>query len=130
MRILVVEDHADSADLLARVLRGTGHEVRIAGTVADTLRLCDESGFDLLIADIGLPDGDGRALLRDLRQRGRRVIRAIATSGFVTPDDEARSRAAGFEAHLTKPLDVAALTRAVAAITAGTAPAPRSPPAP
>ena len=124
MRILVVEDHGDSADLLARVLRGAGHEVLTAATAAEALAACATRVYDLLISDIGLPDCDGWELLRRVRER--HVLRAIAVSAFGAPADLERSRRAGFEIHLVKPISFERLTDAVAALAAP--PPPAGPP--
>jgi CheY-like chemotaxis protein len=116
MRILVVEDHVDSAILLARVLRAQGHDVRAVGTGADALDECSGRPFDLMISDIGLPDVDGWHLLSLIRQR--QPIRAIALTAFTTDADQERSRAAGFDAHLPKPLCVDALVSTLAGLSA------------
>jgi CheY-like chemotaxis protein len=111
MRILIVEDNGDNAKLLVWVLRDKGHDVRSVATADDALRLCGQESFDLLILDIGLPECDGWELLH--RIRARSGVRAIALSGHSSSTDIDRSRAAGFSAHLTKPIDVETLTRAV-----------------
>ena len=98
MRILLVEDHEDTAAMMALVLRGDGHDVLDVGTAADALRACGEGCFDLIISDIGLPDLDGWELLA--RVRARCAVPAIALTAFGQPADVARSRAAGFDAHL------------------------------
>lgn len=102
LRILLVEDHEDTARVLERLLRSRGHDVSTAGTVQDALRRCEDAQFDLLISDIGLPDGTGLDVMRRLRPRG---LRGIALSGLGMDDDIRRSRDAGFELHLTKPVN-------------------------
>jgi CheY-like chemotaxis protein len=109
--------------MLALVLRGSGHDVLAVGTAGEALRACGEGSFDLLISDIGLPDFDGWELLARLRNRC--AIPAIALTAFGSHEDRERSRAAGFDAHLPKPVDFKTLT-AVVAKYAGTG----SPPAP
>ena len=121
MRILLVEDHRDSANMLALVLRGAGHDVLAVGTAGEALRACGEASFDLLISDIGLPDFDGWELLA--RLRAHCAIPAIALTAFNSHEDRERSRAAGFDAHLPKPVDFKTLT-AVVASYAGPGPAP------
>ena len=101
LRILVVEDDADSAESLAMVLTVRGHEVVTAHSVAEGVA-CGEQEFDVLVSDIGLPDGSGIDVMAALRQRGR--VRGVAISGFGTPEDVQHSIAAGFERHLTKPV--------------------------
>ena len=108
--ILLVEDHADTAHALARVLKTHGHRVRIAQSVAAALAAAAEP-FDLLICDIGLPDGSGLDLMVQLR--GMRPVRAIALSGFGMDEDLRKSEEAGFLAHLTKPVDLAQLEAAI-----------------
>ena len=114
MRILIVEDHVDTASMLARVLRRDGHAVQSVGTAAEAYHLCIGSSFDLLIVDIALPDLDGWTLLPRIRERC--PIKALALTVFGMVGDRERSRAAGFEAHLTKPVDFATLERTIAKI--------------
>jgi DNA-binding response OmpR family regulator len=104
-----VEDHADTALLMERILKRFGHRVRVATTVAAALSIAATYPFDLLISDIGLPDGTGLDLIRELRI-GRSVV-GIAVSGFGMESDIAGSLEAGFVAHLTKPIDVGRLER-------------------
>jgi CheY-like chemotaxis protein len=105
-RILLVEDHPDTARLLSRVLGSWGYEVRVAQSVASGLEAASPP-FDLLISDLGLPDGTGHDLMRQLRARG--PLKAIAVSGYGMEEDQQRSREAGFLAHLTKPVNLAEL---------------------
>jgi DNA-binding response OmpR family regulator len=114
MHILLVEDHCDTADSLARLLRRDGHAVQIAGLADEALRACASATFDLLISDIGLPDTDGWALLERIRRHCD--LPAIALSAFTTDEDEARSRAAGFTAHLHKPLSFGLLRKMITGI--------------
>lgn len=103
LRILVVEDHQDTAEVLVRLLVGLGHEARASHSLAEALRAIRESEFDLVLSDIGLPDGTGIDLLHDLRGRSRTP--AVALTGFGMDEDIARCREAGFDAHLTKPVN-------------------------
>jgi CheY-like chemotaxis protein len=103
-RVLLVEDHDDTRRLLSRLLRTSGCEVTAAATVADALRALEAAQFDLLLSDLGLPDGTGWDLMRQAAERYG--LRGIALSGFGTEDDVRRSREAGFVAHLTKPVDL------------------------
>jgi signal transduction histidine kinase len=102
LRILLVEDHADTADVLGRVLRSRGHEVRVCDSVASATSAVQEGELDLLLSDIGLPDGTGLDLIRTLRREHK--IPAIALTGYGMDDDVERCRDAGFDAHLTKPV--------------------------
>ena len=84
-------------------LEASGYEVTTADTVATALRVATQNQFDLLVSDIGLPDGSGDDLMRQLQDKGRKLL-SIALSGYGTEQDIARSRAAGFQVHLTKPV--------------------------
>jgi CheY-like chemotaxis protein len=105
LRILVVEDHADTRQGLALFLGVLGHRARLARDLQEALALAALEGdrFDLLLSDLQLPDGDGWELLRRLREAGRAPAWAIALSGWGGHDDLAKSQAAGFRAHLVKP---------------------------
>lgn len=117
LRIFVVEDHADTARGLALYLRGNGHEVHVALDMRSARQLSTEIDYDILLSDIGLPDGNGWDLLRELR--ARRPITAIAMSGYNTDADQARSKAAGFAAHLAKPLTPEELDRTLETVISG-----------
>ncbi|HET6246842.1 MAG TPA: response regulator [Tepidisphaeraceae bacterium] len=103
VHILLVEDHADTAAAMARLLSRRGYRVHIASRMVDALQIAAHTAFDILISDIGLPDGSGLELIRTLSQR--RPVRGIALSGFGMDEDLERSRSAGFSEHLTKPID-------------------------
>jgi signal transduction histidine kinase/ActR/RegA family two-component response regulator len=112
-RILLVEDHELTRTTLARLLQRRGHYVAIAATAAQARKLVGTSECDLIISDLGLPDGDGHTLLVELRNAHR--LPAIAMSGYGTDEDLERSRKSGFFIHLTKPVDIRALEAAIAA---------------
>jgi signal transduction histidine kinase/CheY-like chemotaxis protein len=112
--ILLVEDHGDTAKVMRQLLRRQGHTVEWAGDMASALDIAGKASFDLLISDIGLPDGSGLELLQSLRQRGWKQP-AIALSGYGLEQDMQRSFEAGFVAHLTKPTSVERLVEAIAA---------------
>ena len=116
LQILLVEDHGDTARILSRLLRNQGHEVRTAGDLKTALKLSREWEFDLLISDLGLPDGNGRDLMSQLRFI-RPTIPGIAISGFGTEEDIHLSQEAGFEEHLVKPVSIPALRAAIQRIT-------------
>jgi CheY-like chemotaxis protein len=116
MRILLVEDHADSLEALSRLLRMRGYDVAGVRTGSDALAACETEPFDLMVADIGLPDIDGWDLVS--RVRNRCGLRAIAISGYCRDSDVARSLRAGFEAHLPKPIDLPTLLRAIEGVMA------------
>ena len=103
LRILLVEDHADTSDAMSRLLRRIGHQVRTAGTLRAAVDAARSDPVDLVISDLGLPDGSGHDLMRMLRPLG--PVRGIALSGYGTDEDVRKSHAAGFDTHLTKPTD-------------------------
>ncbi len=103
LRILVVEDHADSGAMLDLLLSSRGHVVSIATSVAGALARRDEP-WDVVISDLGLPDGSGLEIGRVMRTLAR-PPRLIALSGYGRPTDVAASHDAGFDIHLVKPLD-------------------------
>jgi CheY-like chemotaxis protein len=109
LRVLLVDDHEDTRTALRRLL--SNHDVRMAGCVSEALEEAALYDFDLLISDIGLPDGSGLDLMQQLRARYN--MKGIALSGYGMDDDVRRSLAAGFRAHLTKPITVDMLLGAV-----------------
>jgi len=112
LHVLVAEDDADSAAAVTAILRLHGCETKTAPTAAECLRITGEWPTDVLICDVGLPDDDGYGLLRRLRAlpEGERVP-AIALTAYARPEDRAKALAAGFRAHLSKPLDPESLLR-------------------
>lgn len=104
-RICLVENHADTAELLAMLLTQRGHQVLSASNCAQALHLLQTRRFDVLLSDIGLPDGSGWELLAQLKDAERPPC-AIAMSGFGALSDRERSRLAGFRHHLVKPIDL------------------------
>jgi len=115
-RLLIVEDHPDSAAAIEEALRMLGYTVTVADSVESALGLPD-SGFDIVISDIGLPDGTGHDLMRALR--AERPVKGIALSGYGSERDIRKSKEAGFECHLTKPIDVSQLVHAIERVAAG-----------
>jgi signal transduction histidine kinase len=117
-RIMIVDDNADAAHTLSLFLEAQGHKVRVAFDGRSALELACQDPPRVLLLDIGLPDIDGYALARSLRglpQTARAVF--IALTGYGQPEDRERARAAGFDHHLTKPVDAGQLARLLAAIT-------------
>jgi signal transduction histidine kinase len=113
-RLLLVEDHVDTANVMARMLRRSGFHVTVAASIAQGLaetavahETVDANGrthpIRLVISDIGLPDGSGTELMRELSEKYH--LPGIALSGFGMEDDVRRAEAAGFWRHLTKPVD-------------------------
>jgi two-component system, chemotaxis family, CheB/CheR fusion protein len=113
LHILLVEDHQDTAEAMAELLRAVGHRVETAGSVAQALSVAaaSEGGFDLVVSDLGLPDGNGLELMRELS--ARYGWKGIALSGYGMEEDVRQSLEAGFQAHLTKPINVQALQAAI-----------------
>ena len=111
LRILLVEDHPATLDALTALLKNAGHQVVAARSVGAGLQAAAENEFDLLISDLGLPDGTGIQLMERLRKT--LAIPAIALSGYGMEDDLERCRGAGFSTHLVKPVRFADLQRAI-----------------
>lgn len=107
--ILLVEDHADTAEALTVFLENEGYRVAVAASIARALAV-DLTSVDVMISDLGLPDGSGLDLMRQL---GEGAPPAIAFSGYGMPEDLASSKRAGFYLHLTKPLDFQQLRSAL-----------------
>jgi signal transduction histidine kinase/ActR/RegA family two-component response regulator len=119
LRIVVVDDDADGRTLTSLVLSQAGATVRVAASAAEALRMVEAEEPDILVSDIGLPDDDGYALVRQIRQREAKYggfLPVIALTGYARAEDRHRIIAAGFQAHVTKPVDPAELTAAVAAV--------------
>ncbi|MFL6539567.1 MAG: ATP-binding protein, partial [Chthoniobacterales bacterium] len=118
LHVLLVEDHLDTADQIARLLQRAGHEVTTAGSLTEAREVVAEATagttgcpFDILVSDLGLPDGNGQDLMRDLG--ACRGIAGIALSGFGMKEDVEASLAAGFSRHMTKPVDWRELKSAI-----------------
>jgi PAS domain S-box-containing protein len=115
VRVLLVEDHPDTARVLAMLLRRAGFNVDTAVSVASALELANANAYDLLVSDLGLPDGSGYELMKRVRET--RPIKGIAMSGFGMDRDVQKSLLAGFSEHVVKPVDIgqlqAAMRRAV-----------------
>ena len=101
LRIFIVENHADTLDVLTQYLEGMGHRVCSANSMAGALAALPDSPCDALISDIGLPDGDGWQLMEQAHLPA--TVYAIAMSGFGMNADRLKSKAAGFRRHLLKP---------------------------
>ena len=103
LRIFIVENHDDTRFLLGLLLEQLGHSVQAVATVSDALDDAGSGDFDVLISDIGLPDGNGWDLLTSLGDRAPPY--AIAMSGFGMASDRQKSLAAGYRHHLLKPVE-------------------------
>lgn len=111
LSILLVEDHADTARAIGDLLTTMGHAVRIADSVETAIRGVVEDRFDLIISDVGLPDGNGVSLMHGIRRFCDTP--AIALTGYGGDDDVARCLRAGFNRHLTKPVGALQLCAAI-----------------
>jgi CheY-like chemotaxis protein len=111
VRVLLVEDHVDTARATVRLLERSGYQVTWADSVAAALRQVAEQPPDIVVSDLGLPDGDGHALMRQIKDRYE--LPGIALSGFGMENDIKHGREAGFVEHLVKPVDVATLDQAI-----------------
>jgi PAS domain S-box-containing protein len=115
-RVLLVEDHQPTCVTLAALLARRSFHVVTAGSVGEARAKVESEKFDFVISDVGLPDGNGCDLMTEIRNR--HGLAGVALTGYGMDDDMARSRAAGFLTHLTKPVSVQALDRALALMVA------------
>jgi CheY-like chemotaxis protein len=120
LHVLLVEDHPDSRELMSTVLQQAGASVTAVTSVKEAFEALKARSPHALVSDIGLPDEDGYALIRRLRRREAKYggfLPAVALTGYVRAEDRARVLAAGYQAHVPKPVEAAELTAAVAALT-------------
>lgn len=111
LKILLVEDHADTLRVMIKLLEKWGHRVTSAENVKKAKELESSQEFDLLISDLGLPDGSGLEIMQQAKDH--RAIPGIAFSGYGTEEDIRQSRAAGFQEHLVKPINFTTLLQAI-----------------
>ena len=104
MRILLVEDHHDTRKILTQLLTHWGFDVTPAENLQCGLEQLDGEPIDVILSDIGLPDGTGYALVSEARRRGKQVL-AIALSGFDRPTEVQVAKMSGFDHHISKPFD-------------------------
>ena len=103
LRILVVEDHSDTLQALSRLLSHFGHEISLADGAQNALNIINSKEFDVVLCDIALPDGSGYDVIAEAKRR--RPIKAAAITGFAATEDIERGKKAGFDFHLSKPVD-------------------------
>ncbi|MEO6001545.1 MAG: chemotaxis protein CheB [Opitutus sp.] len=113
-RLLMVEDHDATRFALSNLLRRRGYAVIPAVSVAEARSLLSQQEFDVIVCDIGLPDGTGYDLMLDVKKRSQ--AKGIALTGYGSDADVAHSLACGFSSHVTKPVSIQALTQALAAL--------------
>lgn len=116
LRLMVVEDHADTAVVLSKLLTASGHAVKTATTAAAALALAGEHRFDIVISDLGLPDMTGYELMKQLKAQCG--VKGIAMSGYGMEDDIKKGEQAGFSAHLVKPVNIARLEASIRHVAA------------
>jgi CheY-like chemotaxis protein len=113
--VLVVEDNEDARESLTLLLRLGGHDVYAAANAEETLARVDSIRPDVMLIDVGLPGMDGYDLARSLRARPEgREIGLVALTGYGQAEDQRRARVAGFDLHLTKPVDPGRLAQVLA----------------
>jgi PAS domain S-box-containing protein len=116
-RVLVVDDNADSADSIAAILETSGHEVEVAYSAQKALEMAVEYQPDIVLLDIGLPDMDGYEVAKRLRQTPElKEMRLIAITGYGQQSDRQRSREAGFDEHVVKPVECQKLEELLASL--------------
>jgi CheY-like chemotaxis protein len=121
-RVLLVEDHPDTARTLARLLVMAGYDVRATHSVASALQLAAAEPFDVIVSDIGLPDATGYELMQEVRDRYG--LKGIALSGYGMEEDMRKSREAGFVEHVIKPINVAQLSAVIRRVVSGSTEGP------
>ena len=121
LRILVVDDNRDAADSLAMLLRTSGNDIRTAYDGAEAVQVANDFEPEVVLLDIGLPNMDGHEVAQRIRQEpwARRTC-LIAVTGWSDEADRARSRAAGFDHHLVKPLDTSHLAQLLGSVERST----------
>ena len=125
VRVLVVDDHADTLEVLAALLRENGMRVRMASSTESAIEMFTAGGADVIVCDLAMPGEDGLALIARIRAAGATTLPAIALSAYARPEDRQRALAAGFNIHLAKPVEPADLLKAIAGLTGTNAMPPR-----
>jgi len=111
VRVLLVEDHEPTRTALTQLLMRRSYKVVTASSIAEARTLAAAQSFNLVVSDIGLPDGNGYDLMAELQKNGS--VKGIALTGYGMEQDVARSRDAGFVTHLTKPVSIQSLESAL-----------------
>ena len=114
LSILLVEDHEDAREAMRALLELDGHSVETAGDGVRAIELITQKSFDVALIDIGLPGMDGYEVARRIRTGGSPPPFLVALTGYGQPEDRQHAIAAGFDAHLVKPVDPPELTRVLA----------------
>jgi two-component system, sensor histidine kinase len=116
LRVLLAEDNLDLAEPMAHLLRAAGHDVDVVHDGAAALANLRTQPPDVAILDIGIPEMDGWQVAERARTEGAMPVLLIALTAYDQPSDRERSRHAGFDHHLVKPVDVAALCQLLDAV--------------
>jgi CheY-like chemotaxis protein len=114
LRILVVEDHGETLQALSRLLSHFGHEISLAEGAQSALEIIGSKEFDVVLSDIALPDGTGYDVISEAKRK--QPVKAVALTGFGATEDIQRGKEAGFDFHLTKPIDFHELRTVLAQI--------------
>ena len=119
-RVLVVDDEPDARALVRRLLEHSGATVTAAGSADVALNELRAKTFDVIVSDIGMPKVDGYSLMRDVRALAPdapgRDVPAIALTAYARSEDRDKTAAAGFQAHVAKPVEIAELVRQIARV--------------
>ena len=115
LRILLVEDHGDTRRTLSRLLKHFGHDISEAESAESAMAILKSKTLDVVLSDIGLPDGSGYDIIAEAKRN--QPVRGIALTGFGMEQDIQRSKEAGFDFHLTKPVDFQELRSVLAEVS-------------
>jgi CheY-like chemotaxis protein len=110
--VLIVDDNLDAAATLEQLMRSLGHQTKVAHNGSEALAMADQFKPQVVLLDIGMPGMNGYEVAEQLRKRGE-AMKIVAVTGWGTEDDRTRSARAGFDVHLVKPVDEAALQRII-----------------
>jgi PAS domain S-box-containing protein len=127
LRVLVVDDDTETRESLALLLKFRGANVSDVGSVSEALNRCAHEPPDVIISDISMPEQDGYALADQLRAGGSHVV-ILALTGFASPNDRTRATEAGFDAHVSKPVDLDQLVATIIGLVVRTDDTPRTAP--
>src|SRR6185503_16329520 len=128
VRVLLVDDDPDALDMLRRVLEESEAEVETALSAEDALERLGRQGFDVIVSDIGMPDRDGYELIAEVRKRGLRVP-ALALTAFARKEDRTKALRCGYQAHLSKPVEIGELLATIGSLVGRRSPVEDSAPA-
>jgi CheY-like chemotaxis protein len=118
VRVLLIDDHADTLEVLGVMLRENGMSVRTANSADSAIERLTVGGADVIVCDVAMPGEDGLSLMARIRAAGAPTLPAIALSAYARPEDRQRALAAGFNIHLAKPVEPADLLQAIGSVIA------------